>query len=186
MIAEAALATFTMALFSMMNPIGSVGIFAAMTANRPEAEARRIALTCAIAIAITLIIVTWSGSLLLNFFGITIHSLRAAGGVIVLLIGLQMLFNKSAHKHSTAEMEDAESKESIAVVPLAIPMVAGPGTMATVLVGAQQNSSVLSKVEISVVILVLAVLCGILFNFSAPIANRLGSLGWALSRVLWV
>jgi small neutral amino acid transporter SnatA (MarC family) len=55
--------------------------------------------------------------------------------VIVLLIGLQMLFNKSEHKHSSAELEDAQSRASIAVVPLAIPVVAGPGTIATVFGG---------------------------------------------------
>ena len=100
MIAEAALASFIAALFSMMNPIGNVGVFAGMTTDRPEAEAVRIAWTCAGAVAITLLIVAWSGALLLEFFGITIDSLRAAGGVIVLLIGLQMLANKSGHQHS--------------------------------------------------------------------------------------
>jgi multiple antibiotic resistance protein len=164
MIAEAALASFIAALFSMMNPVGNVGVFASMTADRPEAEAGRIAWTCAGAVAITLLIVAWSGALLLEFFGITIDSLRAAGGVIVLLIGLQMLANKSEHKGSAAEMEDARSRPSIAVVPLAIPMVAGPGTMATVLVAAQQHPSVLSRVEISVVIVVLAGLCGFMFR----------------------
>ncbi len=57
MIPEAALTSFVAALFSMMNPIGSVGVFAGMTADRPEDEARRIAWTCADAIAITLLIV---------------------------------------------------------------------------------------------------------------------------------
>jgi len=177
MIPEAALASFVAALFSMMNPIGNVGVFAGMTADRPGAEAGHIAWTCAGAVSITLLIVTWSGVLLLEFFGITIDSLRAAGGVIVLLIGLQMLFNKSGHQHSSAELKDANSRTSIAVVPLAIPIVAGPGTIATVLVAAQQHPSVLSKVEISVVVIALAALCGRLFSFATPISKRLGDSG---------
>ena len=68
MIAEAALASFIAALFSMMNPIGNVGIFAGMTADRPGAEQARIAWTCAAAIAITLLVVAWSGALLLKLF----------------------------------------------------------------------------------------------------------------------
>ena len=88
MLPEAALTSNIAILFSMMNPIGYAGVFAGMTADRPEAEARRIAWTCAGAVAITLLIVAWSGSLLLEFFGITVDSLRAAGGVIVLLTGL--------------------------------------------------------------------------------------------------
>lgn len=172
MIPEAALTSFVAALFSMMNPVGNVGVFAAMTADRDQAG--RIAWTCAGAVSITLLIVAWSGPLLLEFFGITVDSLRAAGGVIVLLIGLHMLFNKSEHKHSPAELDDAASRASIAVVPMSIPIVAGPGTIATVLVAAQQHPSVLSKVEISVVVVVLAALCGLLFSFATPISKRLG------------
>ncbi len=177
MINEAALASLIAALFSMMNPIGNVGVFAGMTTDRSRTEATQIAWTCAGAIAITLLIMAWSGQLMLNFFGITVDSLRAAGGVIVLLIGLQMLFNKSGHKESFAELEDAKTRESIAVIPLAIPLVAGPGTMVTVLVAAQQHPSVLSKVEMSVIIVALAVLCGLLFSFAAPIAKKLGESG---------
>lgn len=185
MMTEAALTSFIATLFSMMNPIGNVGVFAGMTADRPEAQARHIAWTCAGAVAITLLIVAWSGSLLLTFFGITVDSLRAAGGVIVLLIGLHMLSNKSEHQHTPAELEDAKPRASIGVVPLAIPIVAGPGTMAAVLVSAQQQSTVLSKVEISVVILALAALSGLLFSFASPISKRLGESGMGVvTRVM--
>jgi multiple antibiotic resistance protein len=177
MMTEAALASFIATLFSMMNPIGNVGVFAGMTADRPGVEARRIAATCAGAVAITLLIVAWSGTLILAFFGISVDSLRAAGGVIVLLIGLHMLFNQSGHQHSPAELEDAKPRPSIGVVPLAIPIVAGPGTMAAVLVAAQQHSSVLRKAEMSVGIRALAALSGLLFSFAAPIAKGLGESG---------
>jgi multiple antibiotic resistance protein len=185
MITEAALLSFMAALFSMMNPIGNLGVFAGMTANRTEAQAVRIAWACASAVAITLLIVTWSGPLLLHLFGITVDTLRAAGGIIVLIIGLQMLFNKSEHKHSSSELKDAKELNSISVVPLAIPIVAGPGTMATVLVAAQQNSSVLSKVEISAVVIFFAVICGILFSFAAPISKWMGEAGMGVvTRVM--
>ena len=185
MIPEAALTSFVAALFSMMNPIGNVGVFAGLTADRPADQTRRIAWTCAAAIAITLLVVAWTGSAVMAFFGVTVDSLRAAGGVIVLLIGLHMLFNKSEHKHSDAELEDAQSRGSIAVVPMAIPIVAGPGTMATVLVAAQQHPSVLSKVEISVVVVGLAALCGVLFSFATPISKRLGESGMGVvTRVM--
>jgi len=168
-----------------MNPSGNIGVFAGMTSDRPEAEATRIAWTCAGAIAITLVAVAWSGSLVLVLFGITVDSLRAAGGVIVLLIGLGMISNKSDHKHTPAELEDAKPRASIAVVPLAIPMVAGPGTMATVLVASQQNPSILSRAEISVVILALAAFCGLIFHFSAPLSKRLGDSGMGVvTRVM--
>jgi multiple antibiotic resistance protein len=185
LIPEAALISFIAALFSMMNPVGNVGVFASLTADRPGNQARRIAWTCAGAVAITLLIVAWSGSLMLEFFGITVDSLRAAGGLIVLLIGLHMLFNKSGHKHSSEELGDGGSRASIAVVPLTIPIVAGPGTMATVLVSAQQHPSVLSKAEISAVVVALAALCGLLFSFAAPISRKLGASGMGVvTRVM--
>lgn len=177
MLSNAALVSFMAALFSMMNPVGNVGVFAGMTAGRTDAETRKIAWTCAFAIAITLLVVTWGGPMLFKFFGVSVDSLRAAGGVIVLIIGLHMLFNKSEHKQSNSELKDAEAKESIAVVPLAIPMVAGPGTMATVMVAAQQHSAVLSKLEISAVVIVFSVLCGFLFSMATPISKRLGASG---------
>ncbi|WP_193176469.1 MarC family protein [Oricola nitratireducens] len=177
MLTEAALSTLIAGIFSMMNPIGNLGIFAGMTADRSEAEARRIAWTCAAAVAVTLLVVTWSGGLLLEFFGISIDSLRAAGGVIVLLIGLRMLFNNTDHTQTPQEAEEAKDRDSIAVVPLAIPIIAGPGTMAVVLVAAQQHPSILGKGEISGVILALSVFTGLLMSFAAPIAKRLGESG---------
>lgn len=185
MLPEVALTSFIATLFSMMNPIGNLGVVAGMTSDRPAREARRIAWTCGGAVAITLIIVAWSGSLLLDVFGITVESLRAAGGVIVLLIGLGMIRNKSEHQHSPAELEDAKPRGSVAVVPLAIPIVAGPGTMAAVLVATQQHTSVLNKVEISIVILALAAFSGLLFSFAAPISKRLGESGMGVvTRVM--
>ena len=183
--AEIALTTFVAALFSMMNPVGNVGIFAGMTADRDVAEAKLIAWKCAFACAVTLLIVVWTGGALLEFFGISVHQLRAAGGVIVLLIGLHMLFNKSEHKTSAAESEDAKTRESIAVVPLAIPLVAGPGTIATVLVAAQRHPGLMAKVEISIAAAALCALTGLLFAYSKPIANRLGESGMAVvTRVM--
>jgi multiple antibiotic resistance protein len=185
MIPEAALMSFFAALFSMMNPIGNVGVFAGMMEGRPTSEVRRVAWSSALAIAITLLVVAWSGPLLLKFFGITVDSLRAAGGVIVMIIGLHMLFNKSEHKQTSDEKVDAASRSSIAVVPMAIPIVAGPGTMATVLVLAQQEPSVLNKIEMSVVIVAISALTGFLFSFATPISKWMGESGMGVvTRVM--
>ena len=185
MLPEAALVSFIASLFSMMNPVGNVGVFAGLTAGRSTKEARGIAWTCAMSVAITLVIVAWAGPQLLAFFGVTVDSLRTAGGLIVLLIGLHMLFNKSEHKQSREELDDARSRNSIAVVPMTIPIVAGPGTMATVLVAAQQSPSVLSKVEISIVIAVFSILLGVLFSFASPIAKLIGESGMGVvTRVM--
>ena len=183
--AETTLTEFIAALFSMMNPVGNVCIFAGMTADRNASEAKMIAWKCAAPCAITLLIVIWTGGALLEFFGLSVDQFRAAGGIIALLIGLHMLFNKSEHKTSEAESEDAKARDSIAVVPLAIPLVAGPGTMATVLVAAQRHPGVMAKVEISIAAAVHCVLTGRLFAYSKKIANLLGESGMAVvTRVM--
>ena len=179
------LLTFLAALFSMMNPIGGVGIFAGMTADMSPAESRATARKCAIAAAVTLLIVIWAGGVVLKLFGITVDEIRASGGLIVLLIGLHMLFNKDEHKTSKAEASAGDERQSIAVVPLAIPLVAGPGTMATVLVSAEHHAGMLAKLELSVAALAICVLTGVMFSFAGPAAVRLGESGMAVvSRVM--
>lgn len=185
MLTGAELASFIAALFSMSNPIGNVGVFAGLTNGRSPAECKATAWKSALAIAITLLVVTWAGSLIMALFGISVNTLRTAGGLIVLLIGLHMLFNKSEHKQSDSELQDAQSSDSIAVVPMAIPIVAGPGTMATVLVAAQHNPEVLGKFEISLCIGAMALVCGLLFSFAQPISKRLGESGMGVvTRVM--
>jgi len=170
----------TAALFSMMNPIGNVGIFAGLTEGYSRKEARIVAIQSAIASAITLLVVVWTGGLLLKLFGINVNELRAAGGIIVLMIGLHMLFNKSEHKTSVSETQDAKEQTSIAIVPIAIPIVAGPGTIAAALVSAEHSPDILSKIEISAAIIALSLLVGLLFAFARPVSERLGKSGMAV------
>lgn len=178
------LLAFVAALFSMMNPIGGVGIFAGMTADKSPEEAKKIARNCAIAAAVTLLIVIWAGQFILQLFGINVTEIRVAGGLIVLLIGLNMLFDKHEHK-SVKDEEHEHHQESIAVVPLAIPLVAGPGTMATVLVTAQHQASYIAKLELSAVAVAVCIATGILFSFAKPIAMKIGNNGMAVaSRVM--
>lgn len=182
---EADIVTFTAATFSMMNPIGGVAIFASMTADRDNAESKKIAWTCALACAITLLIATWSGSLVLRFFGIGVNELRTAGAIIVLIIGLNMLFNNETHRQTSSEADAAQQRESIAVVPLAIPITAGAGTIATVLVAADHHPDIISRAMMSLVIVALCALTGLIFTYSKIISGWLGESGIAVvTRVM--
>lgn len=178
------IASFLAALFSMMNPIGGVGIFAGMTADKTLSQAKAIAIKCAIAAAITLLLVIWLGGDILHIFGINVAEIRVAGGLIVLIIGLNMLFDKHEHK-SVKEEPEENSSDSIAIVPLAIPLVAGPGTMAAVLVTAQHHAGVLAKVELSIAAIAICILTGVLFSFAKPIARNIGENGMSVvSRIM--
>ena len=185
MFSEAALVSFIATLFSMTNPVGNLGIFSSMTEGRSAAEIKRTAWICGGAVGVILLLMAWSGTMLMKFFGISVDSLRAAGGVIVLIIGLHMLFNKSEHKQSSAESKDAKSRPSIAVVPLAIPIVGGPGAMIAVLVASQQDPSILNRIEISIIILSFSVLISLLFSLAKPLSKWLGESGMGVvTRVM--
>ncbi len=171
---DAFLVSFVATLFSMMNPIGNLGIFASLTESHSEQDSKKIALTCALTVGLTLISINWLGKYFLQFFGISIPTLQAAGGIIVLIIGVNMLLNKTDHKTTDDELADSMDRHAIAVVPLGIPIVAGPGSMAAVLLATSQTSSDIMKLKMSFVILAISVFTGVLFYFSQPVSKLLG------------
>jgi multiple antibiotic resistance protein len=127
------------ALLAISNPIGNSALYVTMTEGASPAQRSRVALICALAVLVTLAIAAAAGDDLLRLFGINVDDLRVAGGLVVLLIGLSMLRAQSSGMHHGAdETREGQAKESPAVVPLAIPIVAGPGTMATTIVYADR------------------------------------------------
>jgi multiple antibiotic resistance protein len=119
---KAEIITFTIAMLAITNPIGNLAIFASLTGDKSLEEKKHAAFIAGVAILIILIIVTWTGDLLLKAFGIDIASFETAGGLIIALMGLSMLHAKTSEIHHTKdEHEDAKTKQSIAVVPIAIP-----------------------------------------------------------------
>lgn len=141
MTANLNIVTCFVALLAIMNPIGNIPLFLAMTEGDDDARRRRTALMATLAVLATLVVVGIAGERILGAFGITINDLRVAGGIVVLLIGLSMLHSQTSGIHnSAAETEEGRQKASPAIVPLAIPLTAGPGAMATVMVFAQKAS----------------------------------------------
>jgi len=102
-----ALITFVTAMFAILNPIGSVAIFAGMVADRAAVDRRSIAIRCCIAIAVILVATVWAGELVLELFGVGIPSLQVAGGLMIVLISLSMLQSSQSAIHDTKN--DAEA-----------------------------------------------------------------------------
>ncbi len=174
------LAGFASALFSVANPVGNAGIFAAMSDGRSAREATRIAWTCALAVLVILVVAVWFGGAAMKAVGVNVAELRTAGGVIVLIIGLRMLFNDKAHAQTHVEAGAAEDRESIAVVPLAIPIVGGPGAIALVVATAEENPLFRDRVAMTLVCLAMAVAVGATFALARQIARVLGTNGMAV------
>ena len=151
---------FAAALFAIMNPFGNVAIFLSVTADRDAGERRKIAMMTAAAVLITLLVAAVLGQQILALFGISMGSFRIAGGLIILLLALSMLHAQpSTVHHSSAEEQEGKTKDNPAIFPLAIPIIAGPGSMATVILYGEQAQGATGWTTIG---LVIVLLCGVL------------------------
>jgi multiple antibiotic resistance protein len=170
--------TFTAAMFAIANPIANLGIFAGMTGDYTSAQKTSTAWQTLVAVFITLLVVTWAGRFVLDLFGISVGMMQVAGGAVLAHVGWSMLYAKESRVRGTKE-EAAErlQRGSIAIIPLTIPIVAGPGTMATVLTEVNQFTSTEDRLIITGVCVVIALLNYTAFRIADPASRELGQTG---------
>lgn len=125
---------FLVAMLAITNPASTLGVFLGMTDDKSISDRKKIALTATLTIFIVLVVIAWTGTPILEMFGISLPAFEIAGGVIIFLRGLEMLNAKETPTTKTATQLEENTRHSIAVVPLAIPIVAGPGAMTNVIV----------------------------------------------------
>ncbi|MBS3955584.1 MAG: NAAT family transporter [Methylomicrobium sp.] len=151
-------------LISVVNPISAMPIYLSLTASKSPTERRQTALICAFAVAMVLFVSLLAGEPILLFFGIGLPSFRVAGGLLLLLMGISMLrVSDDRSRHTPEEDAESQDKSSVAVVPLAIPLLAGPGAISTTIVYAHRDLSLshyllFSSVIVSVSLIVLTML----------------------------
>jgi len=170
-------------IWTTIDPIGNVALFAGLTASLTRAERRRTALRASIYAAIILVVAVVAGQIILDAIGIHLHSLKVAGGIILFLFGLQMLFGEMEAKAGSPE-----AGRDLAVFPLAVPSIAGPGAMmAVILLTDNDVYTVPEQVETGVVLLVVLFLTYVLLLFSDAILRVIGRQGAAiLVRVMGI
>ena len=165
-------------MLAIANPLGAVPIFLSMTSDRTSSEKKHIAHVTALSVAIILIASIWAGTALLSFFGISISAFKTGGGLLILLMAISMLRARQSHTRQTpTEADEASAKESIAVVPLAIPIIAGPGAISLVIVDAHKAANFANWSILSVDVLILAFLIWLALRLATPIGNKLGTTG---------
>lgn len=131
---EFALLAVTSILF-LVDPFAVIPLFLAITADSAAAERRQMARRAAWTCAIVLTTFAVAGSLIFKMFGITLPAFKIAGGIILLQIGLDMLqARQSGTKVSPEEAQEGATKEDASIIPLGMPMLAGPGAISTVMV----------------------------------------------------
>ena len=168
----------TIALFAIVNPIGCLPIFISAT-DGWDADARaRTAKTVAITVFIVLAVAAFIGDRILNFFGISIPSFQVGGGILLMLIAISMMHGKqSGARQTPEEAQSMAEREVIAIVPLSIPLLAGPGAISSMIIAAQQTPSFLGHVTLIIPISIITLIIWLTLNLSTRIAERLGNIG---------
>ncbi|MCX5568785.1 MarC family protein [Kaistia nematophila] len=131
------------ALFAIINPIAGVPIFLSLTAGMAPGEQRRTAILVTITVAIGSVVSALAGTAILEFFGLTVNNFRLAGGLVVLLLALSLLNGEDspAHAGSAAEQKTYKTASNVAFYPMSIPLLLGPGSIATLVVYAHEGRS---------------------------------------------
>lgn len=169
---------FFTGLLAIVNPIGAIPIFLSLTSSQGAKERNRISIVAATTVVLVLGVSLFMGETILNFFGITIASFRVAGGILILLIAVSMMHAKlSAAKQTEEETQDAAEKESIAVVPMGLPLLAGPGAISTIILFAHRDSSLMHYLIGVADILLLAISVWLSFRLAPTIGRILGKTG---------
>jgi multiple antibiotic resistance protein len=157
------------AIFSIVNPISGVMAFISITSHMDREDRLYVAKRCSVIACLIAIIFAISGRYILEFFGITADSLAVAGGVLLFLVAIDMLFARTSRESITSEeLSAATHRDNVSVFPMAMPMLTGPGAITTILLytNTPGNSNWQSILLVIAAILLTFVITFLIFRFS--------------------
>jgi multiple antibiotic resistance protein len=168
------------AMIVIVNPVGIMPVFVAMTMSQSDRQRHEIARIAAITVACTLLVSVLFGEKVLEVFGISMAAFKVAGAILIMLNAVAMMQAMPARdKQTPEEAQEAEDKDkagaSIAVVPLGLPLLAGPGAMSTILIYASQKKSVGHMAAVSVVVLAVSITVWLALRVATRIGNKLST-----------
>lgn len=165
-------------IFFIVDPFAVIPTFLAMTVRDAPAQRRVLARRGAWTCAITLIAFALGGSMIFKIFGITIGAFKIAGGVLIGLNALDMVqARRSQQRETPVETAEGIQKEDIGIMPLGVPMLAGPGAISTVMVLALGSKSVAATAAVYVSIVLTAALTYVVLSAASLVERRLGQTG---------
>ncbi|WP_392566163.1 YchE family NAAT transporter [Utexia brackfieldae] len=163
---------FFIGLFALVNPIGILPVYISMTDGQDKIQKQKTNHMANISVAIILIISLLIGNSILYFLDISINSFRIAGGILVIFIAMSMINGKlGEHKQTKQELTESIIRENIAVVPLALPLMAGPGAISSMIVWSSRYPDWFHTLGFILAIIIFSGCCWLLFK-SAPLIIR--------------
>jgi multiple antibiotic resistance protein len=165
-------------VFFLVDPFGVIPLFLAVTADSTSSERRSVARRSAFTCAIVLCSFALAGSLIFKMFGITLPAFKIAGGIILMGIGLDMLQAKqSGTKATVEEQQEGAEKQDASIIPLGIPMLAGPGAISTVMVLVGESHSLWQHAVIYATILLTSFISFVILAGADGVRKYLGETG---------
>lgn len=176
-IVKFSLIAFT-SIFFLVDPFAVIPAFLTMTAEQDHIARQRVAKKASFTCFLVLSVFALTGSLIFKVFGITLPAFKIAGGIILLLIGIDMLQARRSPTNEVAgEPQEAAEKEDVSVIPLGIPMLAGPGSISTVLVLMGEQGRWWQTIPVFVAIAVTAVVSYAVLAGADRVRSYLGHTG---------
>jgi multiple antibiotic resistance protein len=165
-------------VFSIVDPFAAVPIFLALVGSQPRPQQARIALRASMTCLLVLTTFGIAGSFIFSFFSITIPAFKIAGGILLFRVGLEMMSAKKSDTRSTREeVTDAETKEDVGLIPIGLPLLAGPGSIATVMVLVGRSTSVGDKAGVLIAVALVSFLAFLVLRSAAFMTRVLGKTG---------
>lgn len=173
-------------LLAIVNPVGAVPIYLAMTASYDPARRRRTLMRAVVTGIAVLLTFAALGTAILAFFGITTHAFRIAGGILFFAIGWDMLQARRSRAKTTHEEEvEGAERADIAIIPLGIPTLAGPGAITTVIALMGQGIGVGATVAVYASIVAVMLISGVVLLAAPAILRVLGQTGMnVMTRIM--
>jgi multiple antibiotic resistance protein len=166
------------ALFAIVNPIGNLPVFISATNQWSKRDKAHTANIVGITVFTVLAITTFFGNDILDFFSISIPSFQVGGGILILLMSINMMHGKQSHTRQTPEeAQTMADKNAIAIVPLSIPIYAGPGAISSVIITADKSINFIHQTSLLIPIAVVSLLVWISLRLSSNITQWLGTIG---------
>ena len=166
------------ALIALVNPLGVLPMFISLTHDFTQVQKKNAIRAASLTVVAVIVVCALLGEHIIKFFGISTASLQVSGGLLILLMALNMLNAQPGGARTTLEERDeAEHKHTIGVVPLGIPLLTGPGAMSTVIVMAHNAKRTMDYAVIIGSGVVIAGLVWLTLQMAQPIARTLGRIG---------
>ncbi len=169
---------FSITLISIINPLGAIPVFLGFTKNHKNLNIKNVTNTCASACTITILMSLIFGQALLNFFGISIASFTIGGGFLLFTMAFSMISGQqSTTKINTEEIRSFDFEREIGIIPLAIPLLSGPGAISTSIIHAKHFTSSTHWIAAITIVVLIGIIIKIILSYAEYLGQRLGQIG---------